>query len=178
MINVTQMPSTNLIFKVTSLVSPLEMANAYVLILYNLMWGKSPSPTLTELDFFNYLVTIPQAKMSCFHVYFPSRIRKIFGNVLVEGFGLLSSITAKFYWFILFFTSFATSFQLHKMFFWTEHKEAHCLRNLSDNENFLLLFFIFWYTFWAPIRFERYNYWSGYDPDSYKKIKKVKEENH
>ena len=110
--------------------------------------------------------------MNCFHVYFPSRIPKIFGNVLVEGFGLLSSITAKFYWFILFFTSFATSFQLHKMFFWTEHKEAHCLRNLSDNDNFLLLFFIFWYTFWAPIRFEHYNYRPGYDPDSYKKIKK------
>ena len=52
-------------------------------------------------------------------------IQKKFGNKVFSCCsGHLSSMPAKCYWFILFCTLLATSF---KVFFWTEHKEAHCL---------------------------------------------------
>ena len=83
LINVTQIPSTNLIFKVTSLVSPLEMANAYVLILYNLMWGKSPSPTLYRTWFFQLLGYHTSSKNELFPCIFsqshPENIWERFG---------------------------------------------------------------------------------------------------
>ena len=59
--------------------------------------------------------------------------------------GPLSSIPAKFYWFILFFKLLVTSFSCIRCSFeQNTRKLVVYLRNLSDNNNFLFLFFIFW----------------------------------
>ena len=70
-------------------------------------------------------------------------IQKKFGdNIFSRGSGLLSSITAKFYWFILFCTLLATFSCVRCSFEQNTRKLIVYLRNLSANNNFLFLFFI------------------------------------
>ena len=85
----------------------------------------------------------------CFHISFVlssvSHPQAIWGQCFRLGSGLLSSIPAKFYWLILFFTFLATSFQLYKMFFWTKHKEAHCvLKKFIRQQQFSFSLLQFW----------------------------------
>ena len=92
-------------------------------------------------------------------------IQKRFGDKDSSwGSGLLSTISARFYWFILFWKLLASSFQLYQMFFWTDHKEAHYLpEKFIRKQQFSFLFFFFWGHFWVPI-FERYHFQSGCEP--------------
>ena len=52
------------------------------------------------------------------------RIQKKFGDVFSSVYGLLSRYQHNF---TLFCTFLANSLKLYKMFFWKEHKKAHCL---------------------------------------------------
>ena len=66
------------------------------------------------------------------------------------GSGLLSSIPAKCYWFILFCTRLTTSFWLNKMFFWTERKETHCLlEKFIRKKQFSFFLLHFWLHFFG-----------------------------
>ena len=72
-------------------------------------------------------------------------IQEKFGdNVFSWRSGLLSSIPAKVYWFILFYTLLATFFSCIRCSYeQNERKLIVYFRNLSDNNDFLFLFFIF-----------------------------------
>ena len=77
-------------------------------------------------------------------------IQKKFGdNIFSRGSGLLSSITAKFYLFILFFTLLATFSCVRCSFEQNTRKLIVYLRNLSDS-NIFFLFFIYGDIFGHP----------------------------
>ena len=83
--------------------------------------------------------------------------RRNWGWCFQLGSGLLSSIPANFFcWFVLFFKLLASSFYLFKLFFWTEHKEAHCLLEKFIRQQHFFSLLHFWGHFWAPM-FECYH---------------------
>ena len=85
-------------------------------------------------------------------------IQKKFGdNIFSRGSGLLSSITAKFYLFILFFTLLATFSCVRCSFEQNTRKLIVYLRNLSANNNFFFSSFLSTFS-WAPIMFEHYHF--------------------
>ena len=121
---------------------------------------------LTGFWMYFCFVTIKLLKVSTSWVISVSRLEEIWGRFQL-GSDLLSSVPAKFYWFILFctlikpllFSCISCSFEQNTM------KLIVYLRKLSENSNFLFIFFIFGEIFLVPITFERYHFQSGCSPE-------------